>query len=70
MFMDLEATHMRGRLYAVRPRGTLGTCGWINNQPWSVEYITAQSCEDAVRKIKRRGARERNTQDTRRELYG
>jgi hypothetical protein len=27
--MKPEATHLRDNLYAVRPEGQLGTCGWF-----------------------------------------
>lgn len=45
----LEATHLRDNVYAVRPVGQLGTCGF-HPIPWTVEYVRARSCEDAVRK--------------------
>lgn len=51
----LEATHLRGRLYAVRPRGALGTCGWINGRPWTVQYVTARDAAHAVRIASERG---------------
>lgn len=24
--------------WAIRPQGTVGTCGWINGKPWQVVY--------------------------------
>jgi len=51
--MKLEATHLRDRLYAVRPDGALGTDGWIKGKAWTVKYITALSAKDAVKKAKR-----------------
>ena len=30
---------LRGETYVVRPKGALGTGGWINGKPWAVEYI-------------------------------
>ena len=47
--MELEATHLRGNEYAVRPRGQLGTCGW-HPKPWTVTYVRANSPDEAVRK--------------------
>ena len=48
----LEATHLSGCRYAVRPQGGLGTCGWLSDgTPWQVEYVWASSPEDAVRKV-------------------
>ncbi len=43
----LEATHLRGNLYAVRPVGQLGTVGWYPCA-WTVQYIRAQSARHAV----------------------
>lgn len=43
----LEALHLRGHLYAVRPEGQLGTCGFYP-APWTVQFIKANSDEDAV----------------------
>lgn len=50
--MKLEATHLNGRLYAVRPKGQLGTCGWVKGKAWSVRYITALSPSAAISKAK------------------
>lgn len=36
--MKLTATLLRGGLYAIRPAGCLGTCGWVNGVPWTVQY--------------------------------
>ncbi len=48
--MELEATHLRGGSYAVRPKGQLGTCGW-SPRPWTVVYVNGASNEaDAVKK--------------------
>lgn len=45
----LEATYLREDLYAVRPQGALGTCGWAP-EPWVVQYVRARSAEEALRK--------------------
>lgn len=45
----LEATHLRDNLYAVRPKGQLGTCGF-HPFPWTVKYVRARNCEEAVNK--------------------
>ena len=34
---DLVAVRLR-TCWAIRPRGALGTCGWINGEPWTVWY--------------------------------
>lgn len=47
---QLEATHLRDRRYAVRPKGCLGTCGWIGDFAWTVVYVNARSEREAVRK--------------------
>ncbi len=47
----LEATQLRGNLYAVRPAGQLGTCGFYPTA-WDVQYIKAKSRLDAMRKAK------------------
>lgn len=52
MIHALEATHLRGNLYAVRPTGQLGTCG---SYPylWTVIYIHANSPQQAIQKAER-----------------
>ena len=45
----LEATHLRGRKYAVRPIGQLGTCGFFPI-PWTVCYVSALDPASAIRK--------------------
>lgn len=49
--VELEAIHLRGRRYAVRPVGQLGTCG---SWPclWAVQYVAAKSPADAIAKAK------------------
>ena len=49
---ELEATHLRDRRYAVRPKGQLGTCG---SWPclWQVAYVNARSANEAIAKAKR-----------------
>ena len=32
------ATRLRN-CWAIRPKGALGTCGWINGIPWQVVYV-------------------------------
>ena len=34
----LEATRLR-TCWAIKPVGALGTCGWINGKPWTVQYV-------------------------------
>lgn len=48
---ELEATHLRGKHYAVRPKGQLGTCGW-HPKAWTVVYVNARDTEEAIRKAK------------------
>ena len=50
MQKQLEATEIRPGHFAVRPKGTLGTHGWINNKPWQVHYVKAGSPELAIGK--------------------
>lgn len=47
MKTELEATHLRGHDYAVRPKDQLGTCG---SWPflWTVQYVSARSAEKAI----------------------
>lgn len=47
--VEMEATHLSGSKYAVRPRGQLGTCGFYPC-PWTVQYVRARTPEDAVRR--------------------
>jgi len=46
------ADYLRGRRWAVRPEGALGTCGF-HPYPWTVQYVTARSAEEAVIKAAR-----------------
>lgn len=46
----MEATLLRDGVYAVRPIGQLGTCGWYP-YPWTVTYVRAKSEQDALRKF-------------------
>lgn len=52
--IELEATHLRDNRYAVRPKGCLGTCGWISYKdasiPWTVIYVNARNETEALRK--------------------
>ena len=50
MKKQLEATEIRHNEYAVRPKDALGTHGWIKNKPWQVQYIKADSAEQAIEK--------------------
>lgn len=50
--MELEATHLRDNLYAVSPKGQLGTCGWYP-EPWTVQYVTAKGEKAAVEKAEK-----------------
>ena len=34
---EWTATRLRN-CWAIRPKGTCGTCGWINGVPWQVVY--------------------------------
>lgn len=49
--VKLEATHLCGNRYAVRPEGQLGTCGWYP-VAWQVQYINARNADEAVKKAK------------------
>ena len=49
--MRYEATQTRGNRYAVRPAGSLGTCGWIDGKSWIVVYINARSASQAMLKF-------------------
>ena len=50
---EYEATHLRGNLYAVRPKGCLGTCGWKNSIAWTVQYVHARNEAQALAKANR-----------------
>lgn len=43
----LEATHLRGTLWAVRPAGRLGTCGFYP-YAWTVQYVRARTAAHAI----------------------
>lgn len=45
--VEHEATHLRGKRYAVRPVGQLGTCGF-HPCPWQVIYVNADSRRQAL----------------------
>lgn len=42
----LEALHLRGNHYAVRPEGKCGTMGWTPYH-WTVIYVNARNEHDA-----------------------
>lgn len=48
--IEMEATHLRDKHWAVRPEGALGTFGWIDERSWTVIFVTAGSAEEALRK--------------------
>lgn len=50
MKKQMEATQISPGQYAVRPKGALGTHGWIKGKPWQVQYIKATSAEQAIEK--------------------
>jgi hypothetical protein len=37
--MKLDATKLTTG-WAIRPKDVLGTCGWIENKPWTVKYVS------------------------------
>ena len=49
--LPLEATHIRGQQWCVRPVGQLGTCGF-SPVPWTAQFIRAKTAEEALRKAK------------------
>ena len=49
--MKLEAIALRDHLWAVRPEGSCGTCGWVDGKPWSVVYVKAKDSKEAVKKV-------------------
>lgn len=49
--IPLEATHIRGRQWCVKPVGQLGTCGF-HPVPWTAQFIRAKTAEEALRKAK------------------
>lgn len=49
MKVQLQATSLRSGVWAVRPVGQLGTMGWYP-VAWTVQYITAKTAAEAVRK--------------------
>jgi hypothetical protein len=51
--MVMEATHLRGNLWAVSPVGRLGTCGWVDGKAWTVEYVTAPTAAAALQKAQK-----------------
>lgn len=61
---ELEATYLRDHRYdlrdhryAVRPKGRLGTHGFINGKGWEVIYVTARTPQEAVKKAIKRSQR-------------
>ena len=54
--IKLEATHLGGRRYAVRPLGQLGTCGFYP-RPWTAAYVNAGNYAEAIMKVATRDLR-------------
>lgn len=48
---ELEATRLR-KVWAVRPKGQLGTIGWYP-RPWEVVYVSARTEQEATEKASR-----------------
>ena len=44
----LEADELRDGMWAVRPEGELGTCGF-HPAPWQVVYLKAPSADEAIK---------------------
>ena len=40
--------------WCIRPKGCLGTCGWINGKAWKAVYIKAKTPEKAILKAENR----------------
>ena len=49
--VPLEATHLRGQQWCVKPVGQLGTCGF-SPVPWTAQFVRAKSAEEALRRAK------------------
>lgn len=47
--MKLVAERLRRNTWTVRPENQLGTCGYFP-YPWTIEYVTAHSEQEALRK--------------------
>lgn len=47
--MELEATELR-ECWAVKPKGQLGTCGWIDGIGWEVVFVKAITASAAISK--------------------
>lgn len=50
----LEATRLRD-CFCVRPKGALGTVGWINGLPWEARFVKASSEREAIAKVRKQG---------------
>lgn len=48
---ELEATHLRGNRYCVRPKGRLGTCGFYPFA-WNAVFVTARNADSAIAKAR------------------
>lgn len=47
----LVAHQLEDRRWVVRPLGQLGSIGWFP-RPWTAQYVSAPTAEDAIRKAK------------------
>ena len=47
--MKLDATRLRGS-WAIRPVGALGTCGEVDGELWTVEYVSKKPTNIPERK--------------------
>ena len=45
-----EATELRNGVYAIKPKGRCGTCGY-HPFPWTVQYYKARSAKEAMHKF-------------------
>lgn len=44
----LEATELNTGKWVVRPKGCLGTMGWIEGKAWTARYVEASSAKEAL----------------------
>lgn len=46
---ELVAVYLRAAgVYAIRPKGALGTCGWVDGRPWQVRYVNHKNLPRSV----------------------
>lgn len=49
---QLQAEHINGNVWVVRPKGCLGTMGWVRGRAWDAVLVKARDASEAIERAK------------------